>query len=109
MIWQTFDKYITNALQTQYPMMNASLTKHQLKKIRDRLPLHYIGELTSRVNKDSRNQGKPSVQSATVQAVMLKERNDYYFIVDNAMKWGDEIEAEEKRLHKKTKLNKETV
>lgn len=83
--------------------MSTSLTKQQLKKIRNRLPLHYIGELTRRVNKDSRNFNKPNIQSVTVQAVMLKERNDYYFIIDNAIKWGDEIEAEEERLHKKQK------
>ena len=80
--------------------MTISKTEHQVSasNIREMLPHRYLEELTNRVNKDERN--TKYIAKRTVFAVMNEEREDYYYILENAIIWAKEIKAAKNKLTK---------
>ena len=65
----------------------STITKHHLEQIREKLPHRYMEELKKRVNNDK-------LSNPLISAVIHGDKKDYYGIIKAAIKWANEIEAE---------------
>ena len=90
--------------------MTTTKTKYHVSAfdIRAMLPHRYLKDLTVRVNRDERN--KEYVSKRTVEAVMQEDREDYYYILEIALDWANEIQTEKENLAKKfEKISKKSA
>ena len=74
----------------------STITKHQLKTLRDSLPHKYTEEIRRRINNED-------ISDSLIFAVINGEKKDYYGIIKAAIKWSNELKIEQQEIQESLK------